>query len=117
MEANGGVMPKTDPTQEMVAKEIDRAVAILREDAQLAHNAALMDRLDKLESRIPGKELSAEEKAAEYDKLMAERNKPPTDPPTPPTPPKGGPKPPEPKPEPPADPPKRKDFWFGEIDE
>ena len=107
-------MARTDPTPDMVQKEIDRAVQILKEDAQLAHNAALMERLDRLESRIPGKELTAEEKAAEYDRLMAEKNKPaPADPPAP----KGGPKPPEPKPEPPADPPKKKDWWFGEVDE
>lgn len=34
--------------------------------------------------RIPGKELSAEEKAAAYDKLMAEKNQPPPDPNLPP---------------------------------
>lgn len=52
---------------------VDGAIKILREDAQLAHNKALMERLDKLEEQTRREPKTPEEKAAEYDRLMAER--------------------------------------------
>lgn len=57
--------------------EVDAAVRILREDAAAARDRALMARLDSMEqrmSRMPVTEMSAEEKAAEYDRMMKERN-------------------------------------------
>jgi hypothetical protein len=105
---------RQEPTAEMVQKEIDRAIQILREDAQLAHNQTVLDRLDKLEKQT-SKELTPEEKAAEYDRLMAERGR--KDPENgpghgAPQPPPSGPVPPNPKN--PPDPPKRTDFWWGD---
>jgi hypothetical protein len=92
--------------------EIEQVVKILREDALLEGNRALAKRMTNIEERLkrmPVTEMSAEEKAAEYDKLMAERHKK-TDPPAePPKDPKA-PVPPAPKaPEPPA--PKRDPYW------
>lgn len=55
-------------------------------------------------NRMPVTEMTAEEKAKEYDRLMAEKNKPPTDPAIPP------------KKEP--DPPKtRRSAYWGDLDE
>ena len=103
-------MSQPPPTQ----AEIEKAVQILREDAILAHNQEMIKRMDAMEKRLermPVTEMTAEEKAAAYDKLMAEKNQPPTDPPKdPPKDPKNGPVPPNPRPEvPPA--PKRDPFW------
>lgn len=62
--------------EEISQQDIDNAIKILKEDANLEHNTKLMERLDRIEERLnrtPTKELSAEEKAAEYDLLMSER--------------------------------------------
>lgn len=66
------------PDPEFSNEEVMRAVAILREDEILSHNQRMSERLDRIEERMgrmPVKELSAEEKAAEYDRLMAERQR------------------------------------------
>lgn len=76
--------------QPYTGPEVDAAVRILREDATAARDAKLMERLDKLESRlerVPVKEMTAEEKAAEYDRLIAAQKTggaPPAGDPTPP---------------------------------
>jgi hypothetical protein len=59
--------------------DIQEAIRILREDAHLESNRRLEERLDRMEARLgrmPVQEMTAEEKAAEYDKLMAERTTP-----------------------------------------
>jgi hypothetical protein len=64
--------------QGLTQADIDEAVRILREDATLEHNRAVLERLDRLEGRVnrmPVKEMSAEEKAAEYDRMMAEHHR------------------------------------------
>jgi hypothetical protein len=95
--------------------EIEQAIKILRDDAILAGHAAIVERMDRMEARLnrtPVKEMSPEEKAAEYDKLMAERNAPKPPDPEPPKPAPGSPVPPPAK-EP--DPPKgRRDPFFGD---
>lgn len=99
--------------------EIDAAVKIIKEDAIIQHNAAMADRMTRIEERLgrmPVKEMSPEEKAAEYDRIMAQGGpKPPAaDPPADPPKPPGSPVPPEPKP--PADPkPARKDPYWGDA--
>jgi hypothetical protein len=55
-------------------------------------------------SRMPVTEMTAEEKAAAYDKMMAEKEKDPKIPPK-----KEG--------DPPTDPPKKKSLYWGELDE
>lgn len=62
-------------TKEEAQQLVDGAVKILREDAQLAHNKALMERLDKLEEQTRKEPKTPEEKAAEYDRLMAEQRR------------------------------------------
>jgi hypothetical protein len=112
--------------QPYAGPEIEAAVRILREDAQLQHNRRLMERLDAMEERLgrmPVQELSAEEKAAAYDRLMAEQKqgKPGTPPGTPGAPPPAGEKdpaapPPAPAPKMPTPPPTtttRKAWWDG----
>ena len=103
-------MSNPPPTQ----AEIEKAIQILREDAILSHNQEIIKRMDAMEKRLermPVTEMTAEEKAAAYDKLMAQQNQPPPkgDPPSDPKPP-AGPVPPDPKPTPPT-PPKRDAFW------
>ena len=54
--------------------EIQEAIKILQGDLHLAANSQMMKRLEAIESRItrmPVKEMTAEEKAAEYDRLIA----------------------------------------------
>lgn len=54
--------------------EVEAAVKLLREDAVIAHNRAVVQRLDAMEQRMqrmPVQEMTAEEKAAAYDKLMS----------------------------------------------
>lgn len=56
--------------------EIEAAVKILREDAILTHNRAIAGKIEAIEERLgrmPVAEMTAEEKAAEYDRLMAEK--------------------------------------------
>lgn len=63
--------------QPYTGPEVDAAVRILREDAAAARDRALMARLDSMEqrmSRMPVTEMTAEEKAAEYDRMMKERD-------------------------------------------
>lgn len=118
--------------QPYTGPEVDAAVRILREDAQAARDRKLMERLDAMEDRLgrmPVKEMTPEEKAAEYDRLMAAQGtggsgggRPPAagkgtgtgkapdegDPGT------GAPPPPAPKaPTPPADTTTRKAWWDG----
>lgn len=82
--------------------QIDAAVEILRKDAILQGNRGMLDRLDRLEGRVarlPVAEMTAEEKAAAYDKLMADNpggGLPPAWPPA--APPAGAPTPPAPSP-------------------
>lgn len=99
-----------DDTETIIKREIAEAVKILREDGHAASLAGIKKAVSDLEARIPNKELTPEEKAAEYDRLMKEKNKPPE--PEPPKPPPG-PEPPEPKPEPPT-PPAAKHWLFGD---
>lgn len=114
--------------QPYTGPEVDAAVRILREDAAAARDAALMARLDKLEQRlerVPVKEMTAEEKAAEYDRLIAAQESggaPPANDPTPPAgaPPAGkgapGAPPPAPAAKPPTPPPPentRQSWWDG----
>jgi hypothetical protein len=71
MEAYGEM---TTPYSE---SEFEQAVKILKEDALLAGHRAVAERLDRMEqrlSRLPVTEMTPEEKAAAYDKLIAERN-------------------------------------------
>jgi hypothetical protein len=100
-------------TREDAQKMFDDAVRILREDAQLAHNRALMARLDAIESQTRREPKTPEEKAAEYDRLMAERNKPSGTGNPPATPPQlpGTPSPPQAKP--PTNPSTEHDWWWG----
>lgn len=104
------------------SEQILEAVRILKEDKYLAGLTAQSERLAAMEERIkrmPVKELSLEEKAAEFDRLQKESeggggDPPPWPPGSPPAPgqppadPPGGPPPPGPPPAPPpkpADPP------------
>lgn len=50
----------------------DQAVQILKEDAGLAQNRALMARLDAIEKQTKKTPQTPEEKAAAYDELMAQ---------------------------------------------
>jgi hypothetical protein len=93
--------------------EIQKAIDIIKSDAQLAHQAAMIERLDRLEEklkRMPVTEMTAEEKAAEYDKLMAQKTPPPKA--DPPEPGKTGPVPPPVKTDPPVPP--KKDWFYGD---
>lgn len=99
--------------------EIDKAVSMLRDDAIIEGNKALVERMDRMEERlkrVPVAEMTAEEKAAEYDRLMAAGGNPPAPknpdpaPPTDPKPP-AGPVPPGPKPPTDPTPPKRDPYW------
>jgi hypothetical protein len=66
--------------QPYTGPEIEAAVKILREDALLTHNKQLTARLEAMDARLqrlPVAEMSAEEKAAAYDKLMAGQGAPP----------------------------------------
>ncbi len=78
--------------------EIQAAVKILRDDLHLAANSATLARLEAIENRLtrmPVKEMTAEEKAAEYDRIIAGGA---------PTPPAGGPPAPAPGAPPAGDP-------------
>jgi hypothetical protein len=65
-----------DDLKGITRADLDEAIRILKEDAEDGHRTEVLARLDRLEGRInrmPVKELSAEEKAAEYDRIMSER--------------------------------------------
>lgn len=105
----------TPPQGEYSGPEVEAAIRILREDAILAGQRAIAERMDNMEkrvSRMPVVEMTAEEKAAEYDRLMAAKNKP--EPPAEPPKPDGTPVPPPAKPTEPPQP--KRDPWFGEIE-
>jgi hypothetical protein len=104
--------------QPYTGPEIQEAVRIIKEDAILSGQRAQAERLDRIEDqlkRVPGKEMTPEEKAAEYDKIIAERNATPAKP-APPEPTKTDtPTPPPPK-SADTDPPKpKRDPWFGDA--
>lgn len=87
--------------------EVEAAVKLLREDAILSHNRTVVARLDTMEQRMqrmPVQEMTPEEKAAAYDKLMSGQGAPPAGaaPPAGGTPPGGGAPPGTPPPPPPA---------------
>jgi hypothetical protein len=54
----------------------DDAVRILREDAGIAQNRTLLERLDRIDQQTRRDPQTPEEKAAAYDKLMAEKSRP-----------------------------------------
>jgi hypothetical protein len=96
---------------DIIKREVAEAVRILKDDGVSVGLREIMGRIDRLEQRIPNKQLTPEEKAEAYDKMIAEQNKPKD-----PDPPKPPPSPQPPDPSPPAPPKKTKHWMFGEMD-
>lgn len=105
-------MAKTGPSDELKAL-FDESVRILREDAQLAHNRALMERLDKIERQTVKHPQTPEEKAAAWDEYVSQRGTG-NPPPTPPAPTHGQPTPPPTKPAP--EPPNKNGGWWEDYE-
>lgn len=106
-------MARSGPPDDIKALFED-SVRILREDAQLAHNRAMMERLDKIERQTIKHPQTPEEKAAAWDEYIAQRGA--GNPaPTPVASPSGQPAPPpqKPAPEPSAN---EKEGWWSEYE-
>lgn len=108
---------------EDIKRLFNDSVRILREDAMLAQNRTLLERLDRIESQTRREPKTPEEKAAAYDELMARntgqgRTKDTGgDQQSSGSPQSGKPSPPQEKSQPPESSTQSADWWWGSSDE